>query len=63
MKRPLLIVLVVGVLLAVGAGVYVVRTRARTSASSPPIVQDTMPNMPAAPQTAPGHPRRRLAET
>jgi RND family efflux transporter MFP subunit len=57
MKRPLLVVLVVGLLLAVGAGVYVVRTRARTSASSPRIVQETMPNMPAATPAAPGAPQ------
>jgi RND family efflux transporter MFP subunit len=57
MKRPLLIVLVVGVLLAVGAAVYVVRTRARTTASSLPVVPDTMPNVPAAAPAAPGAPQ------
>jgi RND family efflux transporter MFP subunit len=57
MKRPLLIVLIVGVLLAVGAGVYVFRARARTTASSPPIVHDTTPNMPAATPAAPVAPQ------
>src|SRR5580704_16224202 len=57
MKRPLLILLVVAVLLAVGAGVYVVRTRTRTSSSSPPIAQDTMPNMPAGSPAAKGAPQ------
>jgi RND family efflux transporter MFP subunit len=51
MKQALLIVLAVGVLLlAVGAGLDVSRSRAKLSASPPPIVQDTMPNIP------PGHP-------
>jgi RND family efflux transporter MFP subunit len=57
MKRPLLIVPVVVVALAVGAGVYVVRTRGRTTASSPPIVQNTMPNPPAVTPAAPRAPQ------
>jgi len=57
MKRPLLILLAVGVLLAVGAGVHVVRMRARTSASPPSIAQDTMPNMAAGSSAAPGAPQ------
>jgi RND family efflux transporter MFP subunit len=58
MKRALVIVLAVSVLLlAVGAGVYVVRRRARTSASPPPIAHDTMPNMPAGPPAVTGAPQ------
>ncbi len=61
MKRALLTILAVGVLLlAVGAGVYAVRTRTRTRPSSPASVAQTMPTMPAghpavtaAPQTTP----------
>jgi RND family efflux transporter MFP subunit len=42
MKRALLFFLATGiVLLAVGAGVYVFRIRARTTASPPPMVQET----------------------
>jgi RND family efflux transporter MFP subunit len=52
MKRPLLIVLVVGGLLAIGTGVYVVRSQVRTT-SPPTLAQDTMPNMPAATPAAP----------
>src|SRR5258708_4502820 len=50
MKRALLIVLALGVvLLAVVVGLYVVRTRATSSAaSSSSTAQDPMPSMPAA---------------
>jgi Cu(I)/Ag(I) efflux system membrane fusion protein/cobalt-zinc-cadmium efflux system membrane fusion protein len=48
MKRALLVVLAVGVLLlAVGAGVYFIRTRAKASGSPPQAVQKAMPDMPA----------------
>jgi RND family efflux transporter MFP subunit len=48
MKRALLIVLAVSVLLlAVGAGLYALRARARQSASSPSSASEAMPNMPA----------------
>jgi hypothetical protein len=58
MKRALLIVLAVGVLvLAVGAGLYVSRSRGKPSASPPPIVQDTMPNMPPSHPAATGAPQ------
>ena len=59
MKRALLIVLAVGaLLLAVGAGIYFVRTRAKTSASSSSqTVHDTMPNMPAGNPTVAGAPQ------
>jgi Cu(I)/Ag(I) efflux system membrane fusion protein len=58
MKRGLLIFLAVGVvLLAVGAGAYVVRTRARTSAAPHRVVPETMPNMPAAPAGLAGAPQ------
>jgi RND family efflux transporter MFP subunit len=61
MKRALLFFLAVGVvLLAAGAGLYVFRIPARTTASPPSTVQGTMPTMPAsspegtgAPQTTP----------
>ena len=58
MKRALLIVCAAGVLLlAVGAGLYVVRTRARPSASpSSATAQDAMPTMPAAHPAAAGVP-------
>lgn len=59
MKRALLILLAVGaLLLAVGAGIYFVRTRAKTSASSSSqTVHDTMPNMPAGNPTVAGVPQ------
>jgi RND family efflux transporter MFP subunit len=48
MKRALLFFLAAGVvLLAVGSGVYVLRMRARTTASPPPMEQETMPTLPA----------------
>jgi RND family efflux transporter MFP subunit len=57
MKRAFLIGLAVGgLLLALGAGVYVFRARPKASPSSPPIAHDTMPNMPATP-TAPTAPQ------
>ena len=59
MKRALLIVLAVGgLLLAVGAVIYVFRARPKASPSSPPIV-DTMPNTPGPP-TAPTAPQTTL---
>jgi RND family efflux transporter MFP subunit len=58
MKRALLILLAVGVLLlAVGAGVYVVGRRGTTSTSTPPIAQETMPNIPAGNPAATGAPQ------
>ena len=58
MKRALLILLAVATLsLALGGGVYIVRSRTKASASPPQAVQDTMPNMPtgtpATPATTP----------
>jgi Cu(I)/Ag(I) efflux system membrane fusion protein/cobalt-zinc-cadmium efflux system membrane fusion protein len=58
MKRALLIVLaVVGLLLAVGAGVYFARTRMRTGILSPAPPVAAMPTMPAASPAAPGAPQ------
>jgi RND family efflux transporter MFP subunit len=55
MKRALLIGFGVGVLLlTIGAGLYVVRTRAKSSASpSSQTVQDAMPTIPAGPPAVP----------
>jgi RND family efflux transporter MFP subunit len=62
MKRaPLIVLAVAGLLLAAGAGVYVVRTRVRTSVPVPsPAVRDATPRVPATspaatsvPQTTP----------
>ena len=62
MKRPLLIFFVVGVLLlAVGGGAYVVRTRARTSAPRlSPTAHVTMPNIAAAGPAPTGAPQTTL---
>jgi RND family efflux transporter MFP subunit len=59
MRRALLSVLAVGgLLLAVGAGLYVVRTRSKSSASpSSPAVQDAMPVMPGGNPAVAGAPR------
>src|SRR6195256_4401334 len=58
MKRALLIMLVVGALvLAVGAGVYVVRTRAWPITSPLRTAQDTMPAMQGASPTATSAPQ------
>jgi Cu(I)/Ag(I) efflux system membrane fusion protein/cobalt-zinc-cadmium efflux system membrane fusion protein len=57
MKRALLFFLAVGVLLlAVGAGVYVFRMRATTTASPAPNAQETVPTTPADDPTATGAP-------
>ena len=48
MKRALLIFVGIGaLLLAVGVGVYVVRSRITTNAPPPPTTRDMMPAMPA----------------
>jgi RND family efflux transporter MFP subunit len=61
MTRALLVVLAVGVLLlAVGAGLYVVRIRARTSGLPPQIAHEPKPNMPVGNAAATGTPQATL---